>query len=66
LKLSITCVAKEWEFFRDLGLNPSIRAGIGAEKTTRTLLLIHPEIFIPGERTLWANFDTFFRFTGNT
>jgi hypothetical protein len=47
-------------------LDSSIGAGIGAEKTTSTLLLIYPEICIPGERGLWANFDTFFRLTGNT
>ena len=45
-------------------MDSSIGTGIGAEKTTRTLLLIHPEISIPGERGLWANFDTFFRLTG--
>jgi hypothetical protein len=66
LELSITRVAKEWKFFRDLCLDSSIGAGIGAEKTTSTLLLIYPEICIPGERGLWANFDTFFRLTGNT
>jgi hypothetical protein len=66
LKLSITCVAKDWEFFRDLCLDSSIGAGIGAKITTRTFLLIHPEIGIPGERGLWADFDTFFSLTGNT
>jgi len=67
LELSIiTRVAKEWKFFRDLCLDSSIGAGIGAEKTTSTLLLIYSEICIPGESGLWANFDTFFRLTGNT
>ena len=47
-------------------MDSSIGAGIGAEKTTSTLLLLYPEIGIPGERGLWANFDTFFRLTGNT
>jgi hypothetical protein len=66
LELSITRIAKDWKIIRNLCLDSSIGAGIGAEKTASTLLLIYPEIGIPGERGLWANFDTFFRLTGNT
>jgi len=65
LELSTTGVAKEWKFFRDLGLNSSIRASIGAEKATCALLLIHPEITVPGEGSFRTCIDAFLRLTGN-
>jgi hypothetical protein len=59
-------VAQERKFFRVVGLDPSVGAGVFTEKATGALFFIDSKIAIPGKGAFRAGIDTRLRFTGKT